>query len=89
MGVDDQMTPNGSKETDMPDIQQPAAAAASPVLAAQGRQILFYAPDGLLGGTLTCSRCGGVGRQPDMIAHERDCTYGWRRVAPQTHASGF
>ncbi|MEO8525326.1 MAG: hypothetical protein ABI460_11455 [Caldimonas sp.] len=71
------------KEIAMAEIRNPAVAA-SPVLAAQGRQILFYAPDGLLGGTLTCSRCGGSGRQPDMIEHDRDCSYD--RSAPPPSA---
>jgi hypothetical protein len=53
-----------------------------PIVAAQGRQILFYAPDGLLGGTLTCSRCGGTGRQPDMIEHDRNCSYVLRPRPP-------
>lgn len=65
----------------MPETRAPIASAG-PLAAAQGRQILFYAPDGLLGGTLTCSRCGGTGRQPDMIEHDRDCSYGLRPRPP-------
>ena len=49
--------------------------ATYPALAAQGRQILFYAPNGLLGGTFTCSRCGASAQQPDLIEHDRDCSY--------------
>ena len=49
--------------------------ATNPMVAAQGRQILFYAPKGLLGGTFTCSRCGASGPQPDLIEHARDCSY--------------
>lgn len=40
-----------------------------------GRQILFYAASGVLGGTLSCSCCGATGRQPDIIEHERECIY--------------
>ena len=53
-------------------------AADNPVAGAKGRQILFYAPDGLLGGMFTCSRCGASGRQPDVIEHASDCSYGVR-----------
>ena len=52
--------------------------AASAIELAQGRQILFYAAAGLLGGTFTCSRCGASGSQPDVIEHGRDCSYGLR-----------
>jgi hypothetical protein len=48
-----------------------AVAAADP----SRRQILFYAPVGLLGGTFTCSRCGVTGRQPDVLDHAVDCPY--------------
>ncbi len=51
------------------------ASTTNPLVAAQGRQILFYAPNGLLGGTFTCSRCGASGQQPDLIEHGRDCSY--------------
>ena len=43
--------------------------------AAQGRQVLFYAAAGLLGGTFTCSRCGASGSQPDVIDHAGKCAY--------------
>ncbi len=56
-----------------------------PITTAQGRQILFYSPVDLLGGTLTCSRCGASGRQPDVIEHDHDCSYGRR---PHPVASG-
>lgn len=46
------------------------------IATAQGRQILFYAPVGLLGGTFTCSSCGASARQPDVLAHMADCSYG-------------
>jgi hypothetical protein len=62
----------------MSDTRPPAVVAASPIARAEGRQILFYAPAGLLGGTFTCSRCGATGRQPDVIEHARECTYGIR-----------
>ena len=62
------------KEIGMAPTRTPAFAA-NPVVAAQGRQILFYAPNGLLGGTFTCSRCGASGQQPDLIGHDRDCSY--------------
>jgi hypothetical protein len=56
--------------------QRPAPAnVENPIAKAQGRQILFYAPAGLLGGTFSCSRCGASGRQPDVIDHARDCSY--------------
>jgi hypothetical protein len=58
----------------MSPIRTPAVAA-NPLVAAQGRQILFYAPKGLLGGTFTCSRCGASEQQPDLIEHARDCSY--------------
>ena len=58
------------------------ANPSGPIVAAQGRLILFYAPDGLLGGTITCSRCGGTGRQPDMIEHDRNCSYSLRPRPP-------
>ena len=45
------------------------------------RQVLFYAADGLLGGTFTCSRCGAGGRQPDVIDHSPGCSYGPPAVA--------
>ncbi len=54
------------------------AVAVDPISRAQGRQILFYAPSGLLGGTFTCSRCGASGPQPDLMQHGRDCGYGER-----------
>jgi hypothetical protein len=57
---------------------RPPAVVDSPIVKALGRQILFYAPAGLLGGTFTCSRCGATGRQPDLIDHARDCSYGVR-----------
>jgi hypothetical protein len=57
---------------------RPPASVENPIVNAQGRQILFYAPAGLLGGTFTCSRCGATGRQPDLIDHARDCSYGVR-----------
>ncbi len=58
--------------------------AANPISAARGRQILFYAADGLLGGMFTCSRCGASGRQPDVIDHADDCSY--RRPPPNEPA---
>ncbi len=58
----------------MTETRDPMPPAHS-LAAAHGRQVLFYAPDGLLGGTLTCSHCGGSGRQPDMIEHDRECSY--------------
>ncbi len=58
----------------MATIRTPGLAT-NPLVAAQGRQILFYAPNGLLGGTFTCSRCGAPGPQPDLIEHGRDCSY--------------
>jgi hypothetical protein len=61
---------------------RPQWAANNPVAGAKGRQILFYAPDGLLGGMFTCSRCGASGRQPDVIEHASDCSYGVRPKAP-------
>ncbi|CAN5323244.1 hypothetical protein BH10PSE17_BH10PSE17_00740 [soil metagenome] len=45
------------------------------LVAARGRQILFYAADGLLGGVFTCPRCGAAGRQPDVIQHWPECHY--------------
>lgn len=48
---------------------------ANPIAAARGRQILFYAAEGLLGGTFTCSHCGASERQPDVIDHAHDCSY--------------
>lgn len=53
-----------------------ANSVADPLTRAGGRQILFYAPDGLLGGTFTCSRCGVSAHQPDVIDHVPDCSYG-------------
>jgi hypothetical protein len=44
------------------------ASVDDPIVKAQGRQILFYAPAGLLGGTFTCSRRGATGRRPDLIS---------------------
>jgi hypothetical protein len=54
---------------------RPTENVENPIAKAQGRQILFYAPAGLLGGTFSCSRCGASGRQPDGIDHARDCRY--------------
>ena len=62
------------KEISMPPVRTPGFATNA-VVAAQGRQILFYATNGLLGGTFTCSRCGASGQQPDLIEHARDCSY--------------
>ncbi len=61
----------------MTETRTPAAAVDA-IAKAQGRQILFYSPAGLLGGTLTCSRCGASGRQPDVIDHAYDCSYALR-----------
>jgi hypothetical protein len=38
------------------DQTRPLPAVANPIASAQGRQILFYAPASLLGGSFTCSR---------------------------------
>ena len=54
---------------------KPPDPPVNPIATARGRQILFYAADGQLGGVLTCSRCGASGRQPDVIEHARDCSY--------------
>ena len=54
---------------------KPPDPPINPIATARGRQILFYAADGLLGGMLTCSRCGASGRQPDVIEHAPDCSY--------------
>ena len=62
------------REINMATLGKPGLVT-NPVVAAQGRQILFYAPNGLLGGTFTCSRCGASGPQPDLIEHGRDCSY--------------
>ncbi len=62
------------KEIGMAPTRKPGFPT-NPVVAAQGRQILFYASNGLLGGTFTCSRCGASGPQPDLIGHGRDCSY--------------
>ncbi|MEO7057378.1 MAG: hypothetical protein ABI281_02860 [Caldimonas sp.] len=69
-------------ETKSTPLSIPVSADARPAIdaitAAQGRQILFYSPVGLLGGTLTCSRCGASGRQPDVIEHDHGCSYARR-----------
>lgn len=40
-----------------------------------GRQLLTYMPDGLLGGTFTCTRCGARAWQPDLLDHTPNCAY--------------
>jgi hypothetical protein len=67
----------------MSETRSSSTGADDAISKAQGRQILFYAPQGLLGGTFTCSRCGASGPQPDVIDHARDCSYGTRpRATP-------
>jgi hypothetical protein len=68
------MSPAMLEEIPMTSVRTPGPAT-NPVVGAQGRQILFYAPSGLLGGTFTCSRCGASGQQPDLIGHGRECSY--------------
>jgi hypothetical protein len=41
-----------------------------------GKHLLFYAPDGPLGGTFTCAVCAAIGRQPELIEHGPGCPYG-------------
>lgn len=53
------------------DGKAAAVAATDP----SRRQILLYAPVGLLGGTFTCSLCGATGYQPDVLDHAADCLY--------------
>lgn len=38
-------------------------------------QLLRYTPDGLLGGTFTCTRCGAQAWQPDLLPHAEACPY--------------
>ncbi len=66
------------------DSLDAAMAEAGLAAAAGARQVLFYAAEGLLGGTFTCSRCRAAGRQPDVIEHAPDCEYRHRpaRLAP-------
>jgi hypothetical protein len=40
-----------------------------------GRQVLFYDPDGPIGGTFTCTVCLAQGWQPDLLQHAADCPY--------------
>jgi hypothetical protein len=40
-----------------------------------GSQLLTYAPEGPLGGTFTCTRCGARAWQPDLLDHTPDCAY--------------
>lgn len=57
-----------------------AAAVAAPdgPLAraeAHGRQLLLYAPDGPLGGSFVCFRCGASALQPVLLQHAQTCPY--------------
>jgi len=69
------VAPDGVFEGEEAMSDTKSNAAIKPVGAAQGRQVLFYAPVGLLGGTFTCSRCGATAHQPDVLDHARDCDY--------------
>lgn len=40
-----------------------------------GRQLLTYTPDGPVGGTFTCTRCGAQAWQPDLLDHAPNCAY--------------
>jgi hypothetical protein len=41
----------------------------------RGKQVLLYAPDGVLGGLFVCSRCAASALQPDLLDHRGDCPY--------------
>jgi hypothetical protein len=51
---------------------------------ALGKQLLFYRPDGPLGGTFSCAECDAQGWQPELIDHRADCPY---RTSPRPAAS--
>ncbi len=59
----------------MQDDRPAPSATRNPLVSAHGRQIMFYAASGLLGGMFTCSRCDASGRHPDVIDHVRGCSY--------------
>jgi hypothetical protein len=42
---------------------------------ARGKQVLLYEPQGVLGGTFSCARCGEVAIQPDLLQHAPNCPY--------------
>jgi hypothetical protein len=42
---------------------------------ARGKLVLFYEPEGVLGGNFTCARCGAVSLQPDLMVHATTCPY--------------
>lgn len=46
-----------------------------------GKQLLFYAAEGPLGGTFSCSFCAMAALQPELIDHAAGCPY---RSTPAT-----
>ncbi len=52
-----------------------ALAAALDEAEARGKQVLFYEPAGVLGGTFTCARCAAMALQPDLMLHTATCRY--------------
>lgn len=41
----------------------------------RGKQLLLYVPQGPLGGSFACSRCGASELQPDLLDHRAGCPY--------------
>ncbi len=61
--------PNGAS------LAPPALATALQRAEAHGKQVLYYTPHGMLGGTFVCARCGATAIQPDLLAHALACPY--------------
>ena len=58
-----------------PDRDGPILPSPPPRPPHPGRQLLYYDPDGPIGGTFTCTVCLALGWQPDLLQHAGDCPY--------------